>query len=44
MAKAKVTQINKDEFKVEILDINLGRLEKSVIREIIQILDNGIYQ
>lgn len=40
----KIEQIDNQHYRVIIKDRDLGVLEKSQVREIIQILDNGVYQ
>ena len=40
----KIEQIDNQHYRVIIKGLDLGVLEKSQVREIIQILDNGVYQ
>ena len=44
MNETKVISVNKDTYRVIIKGFDFGEMDKSDVRHLIQILDNGIYQ
>lgn len=44
MNETKVIPVDKDTYRVIIKGFDFGEMDKSDVRHLIQILDNGIYQ